>query len=142
MFSERPTQWRTYDTATEATGGHTLPFDLVAPGGADNVWIVEVGRAADHGSFASFVSACTAAVVEVTRAPGDVAVRYESPIEGELRLGIRTPFFVDGVETPLRDHPRHSSPWAEQCHLGQGFDISEGGARLQLDFTPAARRVT
>ncbi len=142
LFSERPTQWRTYDTATEATGGHTLPFDLLAPGGADNVWIVEVGRAADHGSFASFVSACTAAVVEVTRAPGDVAVRYESPTEGELRLGIRTPFFVDGVETPLRDHPRHSSPWAEQCHLGQGFDISEGGARLQLDFTHAARRVS
>ena len=119
------------------------PFDLVAPGGADNVWIVEVGRAADHGSFASFVER-----LHRGGGGGDPGPRRRGgPAtcrrpRASCAWGSARPFFVDGVETPLRDHPRHSSPWAEQCHLGQGFDISEGGARLQLDFTHAARRVS
>ena len=142
LYSERPAQWRAYDTATESTGGHTAPFDLVAPGGADNAWIVEVGRRADHGSFAAFVAAITAATVEVTRGGAEIAVRYVSPTEGELRFGTTGPFSVGGIDTPLRNHPRHSSPWAEQCHLVEGFDISNGGARLQLDFTHGARRVS
>jgi hypothetical protein len=142
LHSERPTQWRVYDPATQATNGFTSPFDLVAPGGPDNVWIVEVGRAADHGSFAQFVAAITSAPVEVTRSGARISVRYVSPTEGELRFGTQDPFVVNGVDTPLRDHPRHSSPWAEQCHLGEGFDISEGGARLQLDFTTGGRRVS
>jgi hypothetical protein len=142
LHSERPTQWRTYDPATEATGGHTLPFDLLAPGGPDNVWIVEVGRRAEAGTFGDFVAAVTSAVVEVTRGPGSVAVRYESPAEGELRFGSSGPFQVDGATVGLRDHPRHSSPWAEECALGEGFDISQGGSRLQLDLATGGRRVS
>lgn len=142
LYSGRPTQWRVYDPATEATDGMVRPFDLLAPGGADNAWIVEVGRAADHGSFAAFVDAITSAQVEVTRTGGHLSVRYVSPTEGELRFGTRGGFTVDGVDMPLRDHPRHSSPWAEQCHLGRGFDVQQGGARLQLDFTTGARRVS
>jgi len=142
LWSERPTQWRQYDTATESTGGHTLPFDLVAPGGADNVWIVEVGRRADHGSFAAFVAAITSAEISVERNGWEIGVSYASPTEGELRLGNRGGFTLDGVARELRDHPRHSSPWAEQCHLGKGFDISEGGARLQLNFETGGRKVS
>jgi hypothetical protein len=141
LHSDRPTEWRVYDPATEATGGHTLPFDLLAPGGPDNVWIVEVGRRADHGSFAAFVAAVTSATVEVNRLPGSISVRYVSPTEGELRFSTPGGFQVDGVPTPLRDHPRHSSPWAEECALGEGFDIRQGGSRLQLNFTTAGRRV-
>ncbi len=142
LFSERATQWRDYDRDTEATDGMVEPFDLLAPGGADNAWIVEVGRAADHGSFAAFVSAITSATVQVSRAPGQISVRYVSPTEGELRFSTRGGFTVDGVDTPLRDHPRHSSPWAEQCHLSRAFDIARGDARLQIDFATGARRVS
>ncbi len=45
LWSWRPTQWRTHDPAVTFTNGLTQPFDLVAPGGADNVWIGEVGSA-------------------------------------------------------------------------------------------------
>jgi hypothetical protein len=142
LYSERPTQWRAYNPATEATGGHTAPFDLLAPGGPDNAWIVEVGRLADHGSFAAFVSAISASTVEVVRQAAEISVRYVSPTEGELRFSTFGPLTVDGNSVVLRNHPRHSSPWADQCALGEGFDIAEGGARLQLDFTHGARRVS
>ncbi|MFN8052309.1 MAG: hypothetical protein U0Q22_12765 [Acidimicrobiales bacterium] len=141
LWSERPTQWRPLSPATEATDGHTLPFDLVAHGGADNAWVVEVGRRADHGSFADFVAAVSAAPVTVTRTGPEVAVSYASPMEGLLEFGTVGAFRVAGAARALRDHPRHSSPWAEQCHLGEGFDIADGGSRLRIDFTTGGRVV-
>ena len=42
-----------------ATNGMTQPFDLLAEGGPDNVWIVEVGTV-DEQSFDDFVTAVTA----------------------------------------------------------------------------------
>ncbi len=87
LWSSRPTEWRAYDPAVVATNGMVQPFDLVAPGGADNVWIVEVGRRADHGEFADFVGAISAAEVEVTRPVGNQQrARYVSPSQGELEL--------------------------------------------------------
>ena len=142
LYSERPATWRAAVAGKEATGGHTLPFDLVATGGADNVWLVEVGRKADHGSFAGFVSAISAATVEITRSGSSISARYVSPTEGDLRLGTSGGFTVNGVDTPLRDHPRHDSPWAQTCALEQGFDISKGGSRLRLNFATAGREVS
>jgi len=142
LWSERPASWRVYDNATEATNGYTLPFDLVAPGGSDNVWIVEVGRAADHGTFAAFVAAITATNPTVTHGGGGTSVRFASPTAGVLTFGTGEDFTVDGVVTPLRDHQRHTSPWANQEALVPGFDITDGPRRLQLDFSHGARRVS
>ena len=104
LHSERPTQWRVYDPATEATNGFIRPFDLVAPGGADNAWIVEVGRAADHGSFGQFVAAITAAPLTITRSGardlgplrltdrGRPAVRHAGPVpRGRRRHPVARP---------------------------------------------------
>src|SRR5262249_38350267 len=68
LYAWRPTQFLVYDPTRFATNGMLKPFDLVAQGGADNVWIVECGRAADWPSFAAFRSA-------VASAPVDVVVR-------------------------------------------------------------------
>lgn len=142
LYSERPTQWRVHDPVSIANNGLTRPWDLVAPGSANNVWIVEVGRAADHGSFANFVAAISSATVEIVRVGGQVTARFVSPTAGDLVLPSTGSFTLDGVDTALRDHPRHSSPWAEQCALGEGFDIRAGGARLELDVATASRRVS
>ena len=141
LHSERPTSWRVYN-ANQATDGAIKPFDLIAPGSANNVWIVEVGRRADHGSFAGFVDAVTTANIEVVRTGQEVSVRFSSPSEGTLEFASTGGFSVEGVDSPLRDHPRHSSPWAEQCAFGEAIDINEGGARLQVDAATAARRVS
>lgn len=142
LWSHRPVQWRVHDPAVVATRGMVEPFDLVAPGAA-NVWICEVGRAADHGSFAAFTAALSAAPIEVDTHEGRLRVRYVSPTQGELAwAGSRGPLTVDGQEHEPRGLPRHRSPFGEVCHLGRFLDVAEGGSRLRIDFDTGAREVS
>jgi len=61
LFSLLPTEWRGPQPEVFQNGGQ--PFDLVAPGSPQNVWILEVGNAARWGSFAAFQNAVAAAEV-------------------------------------------------------------------------------
>jgi hypothetical protein len=143
LWSERPTMWRSYDPTVVATRGMEQPFDLVAPGSARNVWIVEVGRRADAGSFAEFVDAISAAEVGVDRSVGgSPRVRYVSPSRGELRFGRHGGFTVDGSPVPLKGHPRLDSPWGQVCHLGTFLSLAEGGHSLVIDFDKGTRELT
>lgn len=143
LWSERPTVWRTYDPAVVATRGMVKPFDLVAEGSARNVWVVEVGRAADAGSFDQFVAAVTAATIEVDRpTPRDAHVRYVSPSQGELRYSAKGGLVVDGSVVPVGGHPRLDSPWGEVCHLGTFMALRDGDRSLVVDFDKGSREVT
>lgn len=102
------------------TNGMTLPFDLVAAGGADNVWIVECGRAADSGSFAAFQAAVRAAAVTVTpmttglpagAVPPFFEVAWASPSQGLVEFSWTGPLRVAGQEIALADYPRMDNPW-------------------------------
>ena len=57
LWSWRPPTWRVYDPAVNATNGMVQPFDLVAEGGPDNVWIVEVGTRDEDGDLDAFLDA-------------------------------------------------------------------------------------
>lgn len=132
LWSHRPTTWRQY-TSDEFTRGLTEKFDLIADGGADDVWITEVADADDYGAagddvaarFAAFVAAITSARVEVlppvdcaadapcpasTDPAAGARVRYASPSQGEITFGWAPktddpllPLTVDGTEVDL--HP-------------------------------------
>jgi hypothetical protein len=104
------------------TNGMTLPFDLVAAGGPDNVWIVECGRAADWGSFQAFQDELRAAPVAVTAVttglpdgaqPPFFEVAYESPSQGAIEFSWTGPLRVAGQEIAITGYPRMSNPWAE-----------------------------
>ena len=56
LWSWRAPTWRTYDPKVYATRGMVKPFDLVAKGGANNVWIVEVGTAKADGNLEALMS--------------------------------------------------------------------------------------
>jgi hypothetical protein len=45
LWSWRPTHWRAVDPGVENNNGLTKPYDLVADGGPNSVWIIEVGDA-------------------------------------------------------------------------------------------------
>jgi hypothetical protein len=141
LWSWRAPEWRTYDPAVNPTDGMTEPFDLVAPGGADNVWIVEVGDATGSGSFDAFMTACKASEPAVTRDDAGFTVGWTSPSAGEVAFGSTAPFMVGGAEQALGDHPRHESKWATIEREATTYDVKGDTATLTLDFDRRTRAV-
>lgn len=148
LYSWRNTRWQAYDPAVLAQRDFTDTFDLVADGGSDNVWMVEVGQAADWESFDAFVTAITAAKVDVTPLGTDGAiskgfdVAYESPQEGAVSFGWSKPLTVDGSEVAIHDYPRMDNPWTHVEHGSLQYDVKDGGYGLALDFEEGTRTVS
>ncbi|HEU5151698.1 MAG TPA: hypothetical protein VFU19_14445 [Iamia sp.] len=141
LWSWRAPTWRTYDPATISTDGMTQPFDLVAEGGPDNVWIVEVGTD-DDGSLDDFVAAVTGSEPVVERTEEGFTVAWASPAAGEVTFGSTAPFTVAGDEVALGEFPRHESPWGTTDRLDPTFTLEPGDSRLALDFTARTRALT
>jgi len=134
LWSERPVEWRA-TPAGAFTHGLTRPFDLVAPGGADNVWIVEVGRA-DDGSFDAFRGSLAAA--PITHRDG--VVEFASPSQGPMRFDAGAgALTVGGEAVSIRDYPRFDNPWVRAPFESRRYEIVAGGARLLLDFDTLTR---
>ena len=146
LWSWLPTEWRRHDPAVTFTNGLTQPFDLVAPGGANNVWISEVGDIDRWGSFDAFVGAVSAATVEVDdlgSADGvsrGFDVIYDSPTEGRMRFSWTGPLSVDGVERPLRGSDRFANRFGTTPAGATSLDISDGTASLAADLVGGNRR--
>jgi hypothetical protein len=148
LYSYRPADFLEYDPARHATGGHKQPFDLVARGGADNVWIVECGRRAKWGSFVAFQRAVGASAVQVEARGASTAgfslgydVVYRSPSQGEIRFGWASPLFVAGRERSLGSFPRYDNPWAHAGFDSRAFEIRHGRHGVRLDFAAKVRDV-
>lgn len=141
LWSWREPDWRAYDPATQPTLGMTQPFDLVAPGGPDNVWIVEVGERSDAGSFDEFVAACKESEPEVVREAEGFDVAWTSPSSGPVTFGSTAPFTVDGTEVELAGHPRHESRWGTIDPQAEVYELRDEHAELVLDFTTLTRTV-
>lgn len=141
LWSWREPEWREYDPAVNPMVGMTAPYDLVAPGGPDNVWIVEVGDAGSAGSFEEFQAAITASEPGVERDDEGFTVEWTSPTSGEVTFGSTAPFTVAGEEQPIADYPRHESAWGTVDRLATTFDLSDDDATVALDFDTNTRTV-
>lgn len=148
LYSWRPTEWVELDPTRVASNGLTQPFDLRAAGGPDNVWIVECGRLADWGDFATFRAAVAGAAVTVTPRPPIGAlldgfdVTYASPSQGLLSFGWKAPFVRESNEIPIRDFPRRDNPWAQTPYAATQHAIEVEGYRLDVDFETGTRAVS
>jgi hypothetical protein len=145
LWSWRPTEWRSHDPAVTFTNGLTQPFDLVAPGGADNVWIAEVGNAERWGSFDAFVDAVAAAPVGVhdLGSVGEVSqgfeVSYGSPTEGTMAFSWTGPLTVDGAEVPLHGTARYDNRFGTTAFGETRVEVSDGRTSLTVDPTTGTR---
>ena len=141
LWSWRTPEWRTYDPATQPTEGLTEPFDLVAPGGPDNVWIVEVGDAGVADSFDAFVDGVLASEPDVVRDDEGFTVSWTSPTSGEVTFGSTAPFTVGGKEQAIADFPRHESLIGTVDRLATSYALAGDEAKLDLDFDAWTRHV-
>ncbi len=146
LWSWRPVEWRVHDPATTYAAGLTEPFDLVAGGGPDDVWICEVGDVDRWGSFAAFRDAVLGASIDV--ADGGWAedgshrgfdVRYASPAEGVLEVGWEGPLRVDGEEVAIEGYPRMSNRWVEVPSGGTVLALADHVGSWRLDLLAGTR---
>ena len=146
LWSWRPTEWRTHDPAVTFTNGLTQPFDLVARGGADNVWIAEVGNAGRWGSFDAFVAALGAAPVSVTDlgttdgVSHGFDVSYGSPTEGTMTFSWTGPLTVGGSEVALHGTDRYANNFGTTPVGQTTVTIADDRARLTVDPTTGVRK--
>lgn len=147
LYSYREPAYREYDPTMHATGPLSDDFDLVAEGGADNVWIVEVGRAADWDSFAAFRQAVSAAALEVTARPaqnglpGGFDVSYTSPSQGAITFDWDGAARVDGEDVTIGGHPRFDNPFSQTAFDSRELRIEIEGQGVELDFAAPSRRL-
>ncbi len=147
LYSHRPPKYLVYDGVKQATGGRTKPFDLVAEGGADNVWIVECGTKAD-GPFTDWTRRLAGVKVEVTsRGPGEPTgesdgfdVVYLSPKLGIVSFGWDAPLVVSGREIPLHATGRYENPYAQTPLDPKEIVFEKNGVGLRFD-TKLGKRV-
>jgi hypothetical protein len=124
LYSQNPVSW-----------SEDNDYELIAEG-ETNIWIVEMGRADDSGTFAEFTAAVGAASV----AFGDTVV-YESPSVGTVEVGWEGPMTVAGESVDLGPFPRWSNPYAEVEHGSKLTHIDLDDLRLELDFEGGRRRL-
>ena len=142
LWSWRTPTWRVYDPAVNATRGMVEPFDLVAEGGPDNVWIVEVGTRREDGDLDGFLAALTAQTPEVERGDDGFEVAWTSPSSGAIEFSSTGAFVVDGEEQPLGDFPRHDSPWGTVDHLATAYRLEGDGSAWAVDADGWTRTVS
>jgi hypothetical protein len=142
LWSWRPVRWRLHDPSVVFTNGLTEPFDLVADGGPENVWVVEVGDGDHWGSFEAFRLATTRAAPEVAWHAGEegFVVAYRSPSQGEVQFSSLGPLLVDGEEIAISGYPRFDNAWAQVKRGATVVDIRDELGCLSLDLTRGRRQ--
>ena len=140
LWSWREATWREYDPANVATRAMVQPFDLVAGGGPDNVWVVEVGERAES-DFAFWRERVAATEPAVERTADGFEVRWTSPSSGAIAFGSTGDFTVGGEVQMLAEFPRHASRFGTVDRLATTYELTSDNARLHLDFDQQTRTV-
>jgi len=123
LWSRSPTAW-----------SEENDYELIADA-RENVWIVELGRAEENGSFAAFVAAVEGAEVRAGE-----TVAYDSPSVGRVEVGWEGPMTVDGHPVDLGPYARWDNDYCFQPFGTRQTRIDFQGRRLELDFETPARR--
>jgi ribosomal protein S18 acetylase RimI-like enzyme len=97
----------------------------------DNIWICEMGNAAQYGSFENFVRAILAAPIRCDA----LRAVYTSPTVGEICFGWTGPLTVAGREIPLHGYPRFSNPYGETELNERRYVIRQGDKKAVIDFS-------
>jgi len=149
LWSWRAPTWRHHDPAVVFTNGLSERFDLVAHGGADDVWICEVGDAGRWGDFDRFCAAISCATVEVDD-PGwagegphpGFGVRYDSPSESMVESSPETALRVAGSDVAVRYDARFANPFTQVAWGATTVPIRDGEGGWLLDLAEGRRRPT
>ena len=105
--------------------------------GAQNIWLCQLGRQADDGTFEQFIKTiCSAELVF-----DGLNVEYRSPGNGLVRFGWDGPLSVNGVEIPIHNYPRYDNPYVRAEFDPQEIHVRADGKELYLNWKTGERQV-
>jgi hypothetical protein len=111
-----------------------LGREVIAPG-RQNIWICQLGREADDGTFEQFIRSISLAGLNFS----GLNVEYGSPGNGLIRFGWEGSLRVNDVEIQLHDYPRYDSPYAQAEFDPKEIEVSAGMHRLTLNWQTGER---
>lgn len=95
-----------------------------------NIWICQMGRQEEYGSFLQFISRVLENEVDCE----GLSVRYHSPKNGEMSFGWEGAFQVDGKEIPTDHYKRFDNPFCQSEYLSGKYEITYGGETLTIEM--------
>jgi hypothetical protein len=140
LRSRNAYEWGTYRTETGDAQGYQKPFGSdreVLSNGAQNIWICQLGRKAEDGTFADFVvKICSAEI-----AFNGLHVRYQPPGLGAIQFGWDQPLLVDQAEVSLNNYPRYENAYSKMEFDADEIKIATGDHSLFLSWKTGERAV-
>lgn len=135
LRSQRPCLWNTGSGETQRDYPEDVGRELIAPG-KNNIWICELGRREDDGSFAAFVEKVATAVVTFD----GLNVTYESPSQGKLTFGWQSPLTQNGQPVQLHEYLRYDNPFVQADFRADQITVIHEQNTLHLDWAARQRQ--
>lgn len=127
LWSQQPTHWQTEP-------GEDQNRELIAPG-KRNIWICELGRRANDGTFEQFIERIAQAHIW----SNGLDVAYRSPSQGLLEFGWRQSLRHNGDPVKLDAYPRYDNPHGNAGFPANHIAFTCNGETLQLDWETRTR---
>lgn len=137
LRSMQPYVWGTRSPLPGGEGvGMRVSDEEIIANGAQNIWLCQLGRKADDGSFEQFID--TIRLAQLTFS--GLNVEYRSPGVGLVRFGWEGPFSVDDVEIPLQGYPRYDNSYVQAEFDPSAIRVAAGEYKLCLNWETGERK--
>ncbi|MAS35792.1 MAG: hypothetical protein CL610_17415 [Anaerolineaceae bacterium] len=108
------------------------PINELRASSPHHAWVVEMGRAAQWGTFAAFVDAIARA--SLTIRVDDLNIHYDSPSQGPIEFSWDGLLWIMGREVLLHNYPRFDNPYCQAEFGARQYTIQHGDRLHTLDF--------
>jgi hypothetical protein len=138
IHSQQPYIWNEEGLEVE---GHNIPKNPedfnreVIALGKQNIWLCQMGREAEDGSFEQFVEVVSSAGLTFS----GQNVEYQAPGIGLVRFGWEGPLTVDGENVNVEDYPRYDNPYVQAEFDPNEIHVKANGKELYLNWETSER---
>ncbi|MHA1719083.1 MAG: hypothetical protein ACTSWX_01020 [Promethearchaeota archaeon] len=121
LFSQHKYYWK--------TEGEDKDKEIIVDG-RQNIWIMEMGRKEDFGTFSAFVDSISSSTLQFS----SLSVKYTSPSQGYLEFGWNGQLKQNGKNQNLRKYPRYENPYCKAVFGANEIRIKHFNKNLILKF--------
>jgi len=140
LYSQQPYFWHEEGLEIE---GHHIPnnqedFDreVIAPG-KQNIWICQLGRKGENGTFEEFRQS----ILNAKLITNGMNVEFHSPGNGIVRFGWEGPLTVDGEIINVDGYLRYDNPYVEAEFDPTEIHVRATEKELYLNWKTGERRI-